>query len=902
MQLFALLNNQLYFYLLVKERNISPHINKEYRMNFLNNIYRLAAVMLVLLAFSSCTKPSSGGIYRKELKKNWQLQNSSAVTESGEKVSSESYQPHNWYAATVPTTVLNTLVKDGVYKNIFVDDNLEKIPSKQFNNAWWYRTEFDIENIPQNLLLHFEGINYKANIWLNGKLIADTSLVKNTFLQYKFDITSVVREGKNTLAVEVFPPVAGDFSIGFVDWNPAPPDHNMGIFRGVYLEANEGVEVFNPYVVTKLNPSLNNAKLTASVELKNSTKQDQFGEAVLLFNGEKLIKPVEILSGQTKKVLFTADEFEALNIDNPQLWWPHTLGEPHLYHATFEYHDSGRPLDSKTIRFGIRTVSDYFTEEGHRSFKVNGKKVLIRGGGWVDRLLLDDTYESVKNQLEYVKDMNLNTVRLEGFWGNNQHIYSISDSLGLLIMVGWSCHWEWENYLGVPCDETYGGIQSGSDITMMSRAWQDQIVWLRNHPSIFAWFGGSDCKAKPQLEKNYFDIFAEYDSTRVYLASAKEWSSLAGPTGVKMRGPYDYEPPVYWFADTLYGGAFGFNTETGPGAQVPPLESMQKMLSVQHLWPMDSMWNFHCGRNEFNTMDRYTKAMEKRYGKATSVEDYTKKAQLLNYELMRPMFEAFSAYRYQSTGVIQWMLNSAWPETYWQLYDYYLMPNGAYYGAKKASQPYHVIYDPAKHALYVVNDKLKDLKGCKVKVRAYDKNSILKFKKELNTDLMANSGKLLFKLPEFNWNKDVCFLDLRLIDNKGNELDNNFYWLSAKKDILDYNAKLPSWYYHTPSKQYADFTALNHLPKAKVSVLVKQDKKERKVRFTVTLTNESNKIAFFINSKIIDKKTGNTILPVLWSDNYVSLLPREKRVLTAFINEKDLKNITTKLIVKGYSE
>jgi len=871
-------------------------------MSILNNIFRLVTVVLTVFVFSSCTKPSSDGYYHKELKENWQIQNSNLISGDGEKISSENYNADDWHTASVPTTVLNALVKDGVYKNIFTDDNLEKIPVEQFKTAWWFRTGFNIEKLPVNLLLHFEGINYKANIWLNGKLIADTAQVRNTFLQYKFDITDIAKEGKNILAVEVFPPVPGDFSIGFVDWNPAPPDHNMGIFRGVYLEANEGIEVFNPYITTTLNQSLTNARLTASVNIKNNTKQDQFGEVVLLFNGEKLIKPVEILSGETKKVLLTADDYDELNLKNPKLWWPHTMGEPYLYKATFEYHDSGRPLDSKTISFGVRTVSDFFTKEGHRGFKVNGKKILIRGGGWVDRLLLDDTYESVRSQLEYVKDMNLNTVRLEGFWGNNQDIYTISDSLGILVMVGWSCHWEWEDYLGVPCDETYGGIQSSSDIDMMSQAWQDQIIWLRNHPSIFAWFGGSDCKAKPQLEKNYFNIFSEYDSTRVYLASAKEWSSLAGPTGVKMRGPYDYEPPVYWFADTLYGGAFGFNTETGPGAQVPPLESMQKMLSDNHLWPIDSMWNFHCGRNEFNTLKRYTNALEERYGKATSAEDYTKKAQLLNYELMRPMFEAFSAYRYHATGVIQWMLNSAWPETYWQLYDYYLMPNGAYYGAKKASQPHHVIYDPSKHSLYVVNDRLEDFKNCKVNIKVYDNNSTLKFEKEISTNLLANAAKELYKLPAFSWNKNVCFLDLRLMDSKGHEIDNNFYWLSAKKDMLDYDAKLPTWYYHTPAKQYADFTALNHLPKVSVSADFSSKQRGEKRAFTVTLTNHSNKIAFFLNVKIVDKKTGNSILPVLWSDNYISMLPGEQRVLTALINETDLKNKTPKLVVKGYNE
>ena len=498
--------------------------------------------------------------------------------------------------------------------------------------------------------------------------------------------------------------------------------------------------------------------------------------------------------------------------------------------------------------------------------------------------------------------MNLNTIRLEGFWGKDQTLYDLCDRMGILIMVGWSCHWEWEDYLGAPCSEEYGGILAPEDVDMMSRAWQDQVVWLRNHPSIITWLGGSDCVPKPELEQKYLDIFSEYDSTRVYLASAKEWNiSLAGPTGVKMRGPYAFEPPVYWFADTLYGGAFGFNTETGPGAQVPPAGSIRKMLSEKHLWPVDDMWDYHCGRHEFNTLDRYTQALETRYGKAVSLEDYTRKAQVLNYELMRPMFEAFSAYRYRATGVIQWMLNSAWPEMYWQLYDYYLMPNGAYYGAKKASQPYHVIYDYSRHSLFVVNDKLTDKNKCTVRIRLYNNLSDIIFEKDLKTNLKSNESREILHLPQLTEDAPLYFLDLRLIDDTGKEIDNNFYWLSAKPDMLDYEAEVPGWYYYTPSKQYADYTALNKLPKVNVTGSIEKNNLKNATEFTVTLTNDSDHIAFFVHPEITDGESGTVILPVLWSDNYVSLLPEETRVLKAVINNSYLRNKNPQLTVEGYN-
>ncbi len=862
-------------------------------MSLPNGFLKSILTVTVAVFLFACTRDKGGAHFEINLSGGWYISSDSA--------SAFQMNAEKAYKAEVPGTVLANLTRDGLYKDIFVDMNLKKVPAKDFKKPWWYVTSFSLNELPKNIQLVFRGINYKADIRLNGTLIADSSEAKNAFRQFKYDITGAVRKGDNLLSVKVYPPVAGDFSIGFVDWNPAPPDRNMGLFRPVFLLANGGVEVFEPFVVSKLNGTLDTAQLTVSVNVKNHLKEEVSGDLVFEFGGRKLKRTVTLKAGETKKVVLGADDFPQLVVDHPRLWWPHTLGTPYLYEAKCTFYNKGNVSDTKNLKFGIRTVSDYFTPDGFRGFKINGKKILVRGGGWVDRLFLDDDYEGILNQMEYVKSMGLNTVRLEGFWGNSSSLYDIADSMGVMIMAGWSCQWEWEDYLGKYCDVNYGGILSEQDIDMMGAAWKDQLVWLRNHPSVIVWLGGSDCKAKPELERKYFDTFTRYDSTRVYLASAKEWSSLAGPTGVKMRGPYAYEPPVYWFSDTLYGGAFGFNTETGPGAQVPPLESIKRMISPGHLWPVDSVWNFHCGQHEFHTLDRYMNALQKRYGTPASVEDFAKKAQLLNYELMRPMFEAFSANRYKATGVIQWMLNSAWPEMYWQLYDYYLMPNGAFYGAKKASQPYHVVYNYADRRLYAVNDRLDPLNNCTLIVRAYDIHSRKKYEKRLKIDLKANSSEELFRLPDFRWNKSVCFLDLRLTDSAGTLLDNNFYWLSYKKDVLDYEAEVLPWNFYTPSKQYADFTALNRMPHAETEYSLKTGDRNGKKVFAVTLHNKSNVIAFFVHTALVDSKTGKTVLPVLWSDNYVSLLPHETRTTEALINKKYLKGKQVKLVIESYN-
>ena len=174
-----------------------------------------------------------------------------------------------------------------------------------------------------------------------------------------------------------------------------------------------------------------------------------------------------------------------------------------------------------------------------------------------------------------------------------------------------------------------------------------------------------------------------------------------------MNGPYDYVPPIYWYADTKNGGAFGFNTETGPGPQVPPVESIKKFIPKDHLWPIDTMWNYHCGGNVFCNLNRYNEAIDNRLGKPAGLEEYVTKAQFINYESMRAMYEAFTSNKYNATGIVQWMYNSAWPKFWWQLYDYYLMPNAAFYGAKKACEPLHIQYNPLTKELNLLTIQIK---------------------------------------------------------------------------------------------------------------------------------------------------------------------------------------------------
>ncbi len=887
------------------------------------------------------------------------IQSSAEVKCPADELSQPGFDARGWYPASVPSTALAALVENGVYANPYFGMNLKKVATEPFENPWWYRAEFELseEQAGRTVLLEFDGINYAANIWLNGMQVATSGQQKGAFRRFQYDISRSVTAGKNALAVEVIPPKPGDFSIGFVDWNPPPPDRNMGIFRSARLRFCDGISIENPFVQTKLDlkilfsprlsagiprplaganaPAQAGASLTVSAELANHTDRTVSGILQGEIESIKFGQAVTLKPYERQTVEFTPDDFPALRVENPRIWWPHDVARasspwdhgqdgratPNLYDLHLKFVEGNKVCDIADVRFGIREVQDYINEGGHKGFEINGKKVLIRSAGWTDDLFLADTPESIDAQLRYVRHMNLNSIRLEGIWGKDHTLYDLCDRYGILVMVGWSCQWEHEQYLGKSVDPRYGGVLSPEDIELISKSWQDQVIWLRNHPSIYVWAVASDKVPKPELERKYIETFRKYDPTRPYLSSAggigseqkiigseAVVSDISGCSGVKMLGPYDYTPPVYWYTDRTRGGAYGFNTETSPGAIVPPLESIKRMIPQGHLWPIDEYWQFHCGLNEFSTLDRYEEAINRRYGRADGVEEFAGKAQLLNYELTRPMFEAFRVNRTIATGIVQWMLNAAWPKMYWQLFDKYLMPTGAFYATKKACRPLHVVYNYGDRSVYAVNDKLVSFstgrltaENLRAEVRVLDIDSNEVFARTLDISLHQESSQSILELPEFKDISTTYFLALRLYDQKDAEVANNFYWLSTKPDVLDgvypersrRDAKVEPWPYYTPSKQYADFTLLNSMPSAKVGIEHHFDKVGKEQQVVVRLQNKSNCLAFFIELGVLGKTSSQTILPVFWEDNYVSLLPGETRYLRATFPASDDEPVLT---------
>ncbi len=613
----------------------------------------------------------------------------------------------------------------------------------------------------------------------------------------------------------------------------------------------------------------------------------------------KINKPVTLLPNETKTIALSPSDFKNLIMHHPQLWWTYSLGNPKLYKLSLTFTIHHVVSDSTGLAFGIRKVSTYFTPQGFRGFKLNGKKILITGGGWTDPMLLDADSDYVNANIGYVKQMNLNTIRMEGFWGSDSRIFDMCDREGILIMAGLSCQWEWKGNLGTP-DDQYSAIITPEQNSIAAASFHDQVIWLRNHPSVFVWLYGSDKYPRPSLERQYLDILKNNDPDRPYIASAKEFTStLSGNTGVKMRGPYDYVPPFYWYVDSMYGGAFGFNTETGPGPEVPVLESLKKMIPADSLWPISLSWIYHAARHSFYNLAAYNNAMNRRLGEPATLTDYLRKAQYLNYEGMRPMYEAFESNRFAATGIIQWMLNASWPKLWWQLYDYYLMPTAAFYAARKANERVHIAYNYGNNNVEVINNTLDKTWDITAKVRLFDFDMHGLVDKNVTVSSLEAQGKInIFTIDGSTADTALRFLQLELRNARKELVSSNFYVLASKADSIDEHKS--NWYI-TRQSQYAELAPLQQLPKVKLQAKRTVVAKGDSVLVTVALKNTSSVLAFMVHVNLMKKADQRSVVPIFWDDNYISLLPGDTTTIKGYCHKKDLEGEQPEVTIDGWN-
>jgi exo-1,4-beta-D-glucosaminidase len=815
----------------------------------------------------------------------WSLQSSAEVREKGEAISTPGYASGTWHQVNVPNTVLGALVENGVYKDPYFGMNLRDIPGttypigtrftlvetpkeSPFKPAWWYRTEFEVPEGTggRSRALHLDGLNYRANVWVNGKQLGDSRDVVGAFRAFEFDITSAVRAGANAVAVEVFGPGPQDLAFMWVDWNPTPADKNMGLWQPVYVTESGPLALRHPHVQTDLDlPSLERARLKVSAEVWNTAGTPVAGTVSGMIGDIRFSKEVALEAGERTLVRFAPEDVPALAIDKPRLWWPYRHGAQEMYTLQLEARAGGAVSDAAQVRFGVHEMSDELTREGHRLFKVNGRPILVRGGGWAsDMLLRPASRERLQAELRYVREMGLNTIRLEGKLETDE-FYDLADEMGILLMAGWCCCDQWELWDKWDAEDHRVGPAS----------LRTQALRLRNHPSVLVWLNGSDYPPPAKVEQAYLDVLQKCDWPKPVLSNATDQPGpVSGPSGVKMRGPYDYVPPSYWLTDKERGGAFGFATEMGPGAAVPPLESLKAMLPADKLWPMNDVWRFHAGGDEFKDLRLFTEALEARYGKASSVEDYARKSQALAYEGQRAMMEAYGRNKYVSTGVIQWMLNNAWPSMIWHLYDWYLRPAGGYFGTKKAGRPVNVQYSYDDRSVAVVNDTPQAFRG-RVQARVLDLKLASRFSREAPVEVGPDGVVRAFVLPALPDLTTTYFVRLDLFDEGGAWQGDNFYWLSTQEDVVDWKDTSKWWY--TPTKRHADLTALASLPPTTLSVATRlEGGPEGEGSALVTVKNTGDALSFQTRLRLLGPR-GDEILPVYWDDNYLALLPGETR-------------------------
>jgi len=825
---------------------------------------------------------------------HWQIQSIAKAQQSGAEVSSAGFSTSGWYPVSGRATVMAGLLENGIYQDVFYGDNLRAVEEPDaganlFVIPWWYRTEFSLTEGASEIrtLLRINGMIASADVWLNGHLVAEQAAVAGAYPVHELDVTRWMNTGINTLALRVHPAdPRSSLSIGWVDWNPTPPDNNMGPWRGVEILRSGPVQIRFPQVTSRLSlPDLARAALTVKVEARNLDASAHDATITAAVAGVSLRRVIHLAPGETQTVSFSPKSDPDLDLDHPQVWWPVGMGAHPLYHLRLAAAVDGVISDQASATFGIRSVSSQLTPQGYRRFVINGTPVLIRGAGWAPDMFLRDDPKRMEAEFSYIVNLGLNTIRSEGKL-EDARFYDLADRDGVMVLAGWECCDKWEAWAktgGEPWDDADQKVAAAS---MVSEA-----RLLRNHPSVIGFLIGSDNAPPAAVAKMYFDTLqAEGWSLPIVAAAADQATAEAGPSGMKMDGPYAWVPPVYWYADKL-GGAFGFDSEVSAGASIPPLEDLTRMISPQELealWKDPQARQYHASAawSTFARIASFDTALATRYGAPRSLADYVAKSQLENYDNVRAQFEAFNAHMdaaKPSTGVIYWMLNNAWPSLHWHLYDYFLNPAGAYFGARVANEPVHIQYSYDTRAIMLVNHTLVSEHGLRAVIRVHNLDGSVPYERRLqDIDLAGNRARQLASLPVLAGLSRTYFIELELASANGKPISRNVYWLSTQTDELDWANS--NWYL-TPVERYADLTPLQSLPAATSEVRAKMQHEGTEDIATVTLTvpPSSKAVAMFQHVSIRRAADGEPMLPILWSDNDVTLWPGESVTLTAHL-------------------
>lgn len=907
------------------------------------------AIFFTTIFFSTYT---IGQVKQVKLTKFY-LQSSAVVTENGDALTSSTYQSKNyWFPVNVPCTVLSGLVQNKVYADPYIGMNNMLIPdaSDSFNhqynleqysflpnepNPWkkpyWYRTTFNVPASDKNKFfqLIFKGINYRADVWLNGKQLADSSQMAGMFAEYSLNATGAIKAGEeNSLAVKIYPldfpglpshpqlDALGDFyanggptgdigknvtmlsSVGW-DWIPEVHDRNMGIWLPVYLRTTGSVVIAQPFIKTDLPslPDANVAKLSLQLSLINHNDQQQNGSLHISITPENFKgaaisfnKDVALNANEQKQLNFSADDVKELLIQHPHLWWPNNYGEPNLYRLHIQYISANTISDDTSFVFGIRTVSSNTTDINgwtRRNFYVNGKRVHLNGGAWVPDMMLNRDSSRYDDELHLCRNANVNLVRIwGGGLGETDEFYEAADRYGMLV---WQDFWV--------TGDTQGEFKGSPDWPLQGNVFIRNIIStiyrIRNHASLLVWTGGNEGHARKELYDAMRDNVSTLDGTRPFIPSSSGFAKQAAgwkgswpddkPAGVYSGGPYSWQDDAEYYKLVNDEKGWVFKDETGIPSQ-PPYNTLKKIIpnlvpDKNLPYPLNNVWGYHdaCAGN--GHYEKYYDAMVQRYGKPTSIKDFSDKMQLINANGYRSIFEAAGHKLNETGGVMLWKLNAAFPSVIWQIYDWYLEPNAGYYFMKRAVEPLHIQLNLDDSAVAIINRTYHKQSNLSYDVAVMNTNGKSLYQKSGNAVADTSSEKEILSVADvLSKLNETSFINLTLKDANKNVVSENLYWMNPTHD----------------------FTSLKNMDSSTVNVkIIKSEVSAGKLNLTVDISNPSNKIAFFINPQLMNGD--EEILPSFWSDNYFSIMSNQHKTITVSCSQNKIDTLSTSLKIEGWN-
>ena len=818
----------------------------------------------------------------------WELQDVAKVKQSGEKISTASFKTKHWYAATVPGTVLTTLVNNHVYPEPLYGENNrpEVIPESLSRTSYWYRTVADIPASYEgkHIWLNFEGINYASTVWVNGAQVGTT---RGAFIRGKFDISSQVKAGsKAVVAVLVAPqPHPGEShehtlrggmgpnggitaidgptflsTIGW-DWLPAIRDRDTGIWQKVFLSATGPVLVKDPLVTTDLPlPRIDSSDVAVQATVENVTDQPQSGVLKATIENIAFEQQVEIAPHGTKLIKFDPTTTPALHMDHPRLWWPNGYGPQNLYKLHLNFEQNQQTSDAHDVSFGVRKISYSVPDSENLTISVNGARVFIRGGNWgLDEGLKRIPRERLEAEIHMHQLANLNLIRNWVGQSTSEDFYELCDKYGIML-------WD-EFFQPNPSD---GPDPTDLD-TYMANV-RDKILRFRNHPAIAVWCARNEGFPPKEIDDRLRVLMAELEPTRRY-----QPSSTSG-AGVRSHGPYNWRTPrdYYIITDDF------LKTETG-SMSIPTLESIHGMMPQKDWETITDDWAEHDMTKGAQQGDQYPGILASRYGKVANLADFVRKAQLMNYEAYRSMYEGRNAQLFHpATAVITWMSHPAQPSFVWQLYHYDMEPNSSLFAVRSAGELVHIQFNEANGDLQVINNLPEAFSGGEAKLSIYNMDGKVAYEHASAVNAppatAVNLGSVEFPASL----SSVHFIKLELRNAEGKIVSSNFYWHS-----------LPS---HPD-----DLTDMEKLPAVSLNSTVERHDADGKCRLTVTLHNATSNIAVMAHLQTRRRHSGQRVLPVYYTTNYVSLVPNESRTIDVEADLKDLGGEDALVVLDGWN-